>query len=245
MNVKKSDLLFEVEDLLRSMPDWQTLRESSPIANAWIGRALAVISKWKLAEELRAREHLKSAQSPFAATSQAGYSGLLVILHQAQNELRMETVGPTNAAVPEQMIFAYFEALRGVIELANDDVFFIDPYLDADFVARYLPLVGRGVDIRLLSRKRVHALVPAVEAFAKQEGASVEVRATANLHDRYVFIDRMSCYQSGASFKDGAKNAATTITQITDAFGAMLSLYEDLWQSSASHLTVKNGTLVT
>ena len=50
-----------------------------------------------------------------------------------------------------------------------------------------------------------------------------------NFHDRYVFVDRGACYQSGASFKDGAKKAPTTLTQITDAFGPMLKTYEDLW----------------
>ena len=42
----------------------------------------------------------------------------------------------------------------------------------------------------------------------------------AQFHDPSLFIDGSSCYQSGASFKDGAKNAPTTLTQITDAFQA-------------------------
>lgn len=39
----------------------------------------------------------------------------------------------------------------------------------------------------------------------------------AQLGDRYVFVDGKACYQSGASFKDGAKLTPTTLTQITDA----------------------------
>jgi hypothetical protein len=47
--------------------------------------------------------------------------------------------------------------------------------------------------------------------------------------NRYVFVDRLSCYQSGASFKDGAKSAPTTLTQITDAFAPVLKTNEDIW----------------
>ncbi|MEO7145709.1 MAG: hypothetical protein ABI165_19620, partial [Bryobacteraceae bacterium] len=67
-------------------------------------------------------------------------------------------------------------------------------------------------------------------AFAHQNGILIEVRSAPNFHDRYVFfVDRADCYQSGASFKDGAKSAPTTVTQITDAFAAMCRTYDDLW----------------
>ncbi len=42
-----------------------------------------------------------------------------------------------------------------------------------------------------------------------------------------------ACYQSGASFKDGAKNARVTITQITDALVPMLNTYENIWSKAA------------
>ncbi len=130
------------------------------------------------------------------------------------------------------MLFAYFDELRKIIELAKQDIFFVDPYLEADFVSRYLGYVSDGVAIRLLTEKKLQALLPAVETFARQTSASVEVRSTPSIHDRYVFIDRSACYQSGASFKDGAKSAATTITQIVDAFTAVNQTYELLWQKA-------------
>jgi len=72
-------------------------------------------------------------------------------------------------------------------------------------------------------------LLPAVELFAQQNQSQINVRSAQAFHDRYVFIDRASCYQSGASFKDGGRNAPTTLTQITDAFAPVLATYEDLW----------------
>jgi len=60
----------------------------------------------------------------------------------------------------------------------------------------------------------------------------VEVRSAEGFHDRYIFIDHGDCYQSGASFKDGAKKSPTTLTQITDAFSAMQGTYEEIWNNA-------------
>ena len=47
-----------------------------------------------------------------------------------------------------------------------------------------------------------------------------------------MFIDRAACYLSGASFKDGAKNAPTVLAQIRDAFEDMWNTYERKWNES-------------
>ena len=128
-----------------------------------------------------------------------------------------------------QLPFDYFDEIRKILETAQRDVLFVDPYLDAEFVPRYLGHIAAGVNIRLLARERIGTLIPAVELYAKQSNAKIEVRSAAGFHDRYLFVDNSACYQSGASFKDGAKKAPTTVTQITDAFLAVLKTYEDLW----------------
>jgi hypothetical protein len=95
-----------------------------------------------------------------------------------------------------------------------------------------LPHVAAGVTTRLRAREKVLMLLPAVDAFVQQSKAKVEVRAAPNFHDRYIFIDGLACYQSGASFKDGARTAPTTLTQITDAFTAVFQTYEELWSKA-------------
>jgi hypothetical protein len=141
----------------------------------------------------------------------------------------METQGPTNIAVAGGRIFDYFDEIRKIIDLAKEDLLFVDPYLDSEFVSRYLPHVGGSVRVRLLARERLPKLIPAVEAFAAQTGMRLEVRSVGGFHDRYIFVDGASCYQSGASFKDGAKSSPTTLTQITDAFNAVRDTYEAMW----------------
>jgi len=71
-----------------------------------------------------------------------------------------------------------------------------------------------------------------VEALVKQHGYKVEIRSSSKLHDRFVFLDRRECFQSGASFKDGAKNAPSIIVQIIDVFQAMQRAYEDIWTNA-------------
>jgi hypothetical protein len=105
----------------------------------------------------------------------------------------------------------------------------VDAYIDAEFVSRYLTQVPNGTTVRILARERLAALRSAVASFTAQSGISVAVRSANGFHDRYVFIDNLACYQSGASFKDGAKKAPTTLTQITDAFAAVQATYEQMW----------------
>jgi hypothetical protein len=225
----KEQLLTEVEDVLRSMPPRPTIRQATDDNLSWFGRAYAVVGQWKpeLSSLMWGYEERIHGRDPYDAL--VAVSALTTLLQQARHDLRMQTLGPVNVALSHGMVFDYFDEIRRIIELAKQELFFIDPYLDAEFVARYLPHAAVGVTTRLLTREKLATLLPAVDAFMQQHKAKVEVRSASNFHDRYLLVDRSACYQSGASFKDGAKSAPTTLTQITDAFGAMLTTYEALW----------------
>lgn len=225
-------LLAEIEDLLRTTPSRETIRNTTQENYAWFGRLSAVIEAWNLPKSITLTGALiKIHDGRAAQQASQGYSEMMTLLHQARHDLRMKTVGPLNIAVDQGMVFDYFDELRKVIEQAKQEVLFVDPYLDAEFVSRYLENVSSGVTIRLLAREKLSTLLPAVDAFAQQSKKKVEVRSAPNFHDRYIFIDKSACYQSGASFKDGAKLSPTTLTQITDAFAAVSKTYEDMWNS--------------
>ena len=225
----KEQLLAEIEDLLRTMPPRATLRNETEENFAWLGRVSAVIENWDFPKSILLHTYLNQFHGMDPPVLRDGFRKLMTLLYQARHDLRMETLGPTNVAVPQGMVFDYFDEIRKIIELAKQDILFVDPYLDAEFVSRYLPHVSTGVTVRLLAREKLATLLPAVDTFARQFGTSIGVRSALDFHDRYIFVDRAACYQSGASFKDGAKKAPTTLTQITDAFGPVLQTYEDLW----------------
>jgi len=227
--MNQEELLGEVEDVLRTMPPRETLRHPTDENFAWLGRVSAFIEAWDLSKTISLGMAMHQFQGQMARDAQEGMRTILTLLHQARHDLRMKTIGPVNAAMGHGRVFDYFDEVRKIIEPAKQDLFFVDPYLDAEFVSRYLPHVAAGVAIRLLAREKVSTLLPAVDLYARQSDTAVHVRSVPGFHDRYVIVDRAACYQSGASFKDGAKAAPTTLTQITDAFLVVLKTYEDLW----------------
>ncbi len=232
MPLTKVQLLAETEDLLRTAPPLAEIIQNKESGVAWFGRFSAVIRAWDMprsAEVLLAQMQLESTISE---QRHNGYRRILAVLNEARHALRMQTVGPVSLAVAHGQVFEYFDEVRKVIEMAKQDILFVDAYLDAEFVSRYLSHVSKGVTIRLLARERLTTLLPAVDLFAKQSGCAIEVRSASHFHDRYVFVDRNACYQSGASFKDGAKSAPTTLNQITDAFAPVLQTYEDKWSNA-------------
>jgi hypothetical protein len=226
--VAKERLLAEVEDIIRQMPPRERIRQDS----AWFGRAFAAIDNWNPYKSPSATLFHSLFLSNIGFSGENHLQQFVALLHHARHDLLMQVPSAGTVAVPHGMVFDYFDELRKIIELAKQDVLFVDPYLDAEFVSRYLPHVAAGVTIRLLAREELATLLPAVDAFSRQTGRTIQVRSAANFHDRYLLVDRNACYQSGASFKDGAKSAPTTPTQITDAFVGVARTYEDLWNGA-------------
>jgi len=222
MPLTKEQLLAEVEDLLRNVPPIPEILQNQESGVAWLGRFSAVIHAWDFTRGplvLLGQQQLES-MDPHAIAN--GHRRILTLLNEARHALRMETVGPLSVCIAHGQVFDYFDEVRRIVELAKQDLLFVDPYLDADFVSRYLSHVSKGVTVRLLAREKLATLLPAVDLFTRQSGLTIQVRSALHFHDRYLFADNNSCFQSGASFKDGAKSAPTTLTQITDAFVPMV-----------------------
>jgi len=234
-SIAPEQLLAEIEDVIRTMPPRATMRHETPENLSWLGRASAVIHLWDPIRSVIFDHHVTNIHHPMAREAEQGFRGALTMLHQAGHELRLRTVGPLTVAMGQGSVFDYFDEVRKVIEAAKSDLLFVDPYLDAEFVSRYLPHVSQGVTIRLLGCNRMATLLSAVELLRQQTGLAIEVRSAGAFHDRYVFVDGQACYQSGASFKDGAKTAPTTLTQIVDAFAAVFTTYEQVWTSGTVH----------
>jgi hypothetical protein len=223
-------LALEIEDLIRTLPDPRDFVANPDKCLPWLGRANAAMNAWDMP---RAMVHFEPHVRLLANSGNFDFSktrrSILVQLHQAQSDLRLQSTGPLSIGIETGRVFDYFDEIRRMIESAKLDLFFVDAYIDAEFVSRYLPHVTAGTPIRILAREKLTSLQPAVEAFVAQTSHDIEVRTTAGFHDRYVFVDGLACFQSGASFKDGAKKAPTTLTQVTDAFAAVQTTYEHLW----------------
>ena len=230
--MNNEELLAEIEDLLRNIPERATIRHDTDENFSWFGRLSAIIEAWDSIKGAELSVCLLQFHTKDAITSDKALRLIMTLLHQARHDLRMKTFGPTNVAIEKGMVFDYFDEIRKIIQTATKDLFFIDPYLDAEFVSKYLGNTADRVVIRLLAREKLNTLLPAIDTFTKQHRVEVKVRSAKGFHDRYIIVDGDSCFQSGASFQNGAKKSPTTLTQITDAFPAVQSTYEKMWDEA-------------
>lgn len=231
--IDPKDILVEIEDLIRTLPDlaygWE-----EPEALDWIGRARAILTLPQLNVYAETVVAIQQATSGLTRDSWQGKKTIQILLNQVRHSIRMQTVGPLSVAISKGMVFDYFDGLRKIIEEARADILIVDPYMDAEIVSRYLPFVAKSVTIRLLASKHVATLGPAAKLFAEQNQSSVEIRKATSLHDRFIFIDKKRGFQSGASFHQGGVKSPTTLTEITDTLSVVRKTYEELWATGES-----------
>ena len=227
----KMQLLAEVEELIRSAPNsaYQATERSE-----WLGQVSATLQQ-VLSSNSDVNSFISATGirgSDGRIQQEAYYRQILVSLHKTRRLLLWATKTPTGVVIESGKHFDYFDSIRRIIEQAKEEILFVDRYMGAEFVSRYLKPINSQVRIRLLTRFELNSLRAAIDALSNQSGISVEIRSSNHIHDRFLFVDRKTCHMSGASFKDGAKRAPTIVAEITDAFDALLRCYEDIWNYS-------------
>ena len=222
-----SQLLAEIEDTIRTVPrDF-----SHPEAVSWVGRATSLLKRWAPDRSIIIDSHARGSLGISDLLASSNFQSVLMLLHEARHDLRLDEVGPLSTVVEKGQTFDYFDEVRKLLVTAQNEVFFVDPYLSAEFVSRYFPHLQSGVHIRLLGKKDLPALLSAVDLAAQQYQVQVSVRSSTSIHDRFVFLDGKRGFNSGASFKDGARLSPTIVTEITDTLPAVLATYEQLWST--------------
>ncbi len=226
----KQQLLSQVDDLIRTIPEKILAETSSSIE--WLGRLKAVMKRWDRGTPSKI-DRIAYGGSSSRLRDESPQSQILRMLHDARNDLLLDLPDTTSVSHQAGMTFDYFDSVRKIIESANEEIFFIDPYLDAEFVSRYLVHVKPRTAVRMLGRDNSTRVSSSLEAIsAQQNGLQVLFRTVEGFHDRHIIIDRRLCYQSGASFKDGARNSPTTLTEITDVADQVIKTYETYWDKA-------------
>lgn len=176
------------------------------------------------------------AANPFTANSRdQACTRFMAETRAIYTRLRLSTNTFVTRQVEHGQVHDYFEEIRRIITGADADILFLDAYIDPEFLTRYLPQVPASVRVRLLtSAKSASRLADALRLWLQQHGGNVELRSVSNgsLHDRHLVIDGRDVYQSGASFKDGAKHAPTSINQVVDVAAEMIAAHEARWAAA-------------
>jgi hypothetical protein len=126
--------------------------------------------------------------------------------------------------------YAFYCDLSSIVKAAQQDIFIVDAYLDRDLFQLYVNRVSNIVKVRILSNK----ISTDVQIVARlcANGRPLEMRATAAIHDRHVFIDQRG-WVIGQSIKDAARKKPTYLVELEQpALGATKAAYESLWQTA-------------
>jgi hypothetical protein len=129
------------------------------------------------------------------------------------------TLATQNAVVSEQFFPAGSEhdayvSIRDILHQAKNSLLIVDPYLSNAILTtvKSSPLQDFVLTIRLLTSEKGLKQQPdttlEAQKFMKQfPNSTVEIRTTAEFHDRFICIDNAEYYHVGASIKDAGVRA--------------------------------------
>lgn len=228
-----------LRDALSNRPDDPWSDESA----AWFSNVIGIINAHDISLGMplqllisRVTNVSTAASSPtLIAMTMNAQSEFLARARSVLTQLQLQTNTFITRSVVQGAVHDYFEEVRQLLAGAQQDVLFIDPYIDPSFVARYVPQITSGVSIRLLTAEpRADQLMQALYLYEQQHQVKVQVRVVPakSLHDRHLIVDQRDVYQSGASFKDGGRNAPTSINQIVDVATDLIRAHDANWANA-------------
>lgn len=120
--------------------------------------------------------------------------------------------------------YEFYRDVKACLNLAQKEIFVIDPYLGTEIFEVYASAIPRTVNFRLLSAK----IQPDVLALAQKyaAGGNFAMRSTNAIHDRVLFADNR-VWLTGQSLKDAAKKKPTYIVEHDEPL--MRGAYEPIW----------------
>ena len=82
----QEDILAEIEDVLRTMPDRRTMHHETDDNLAWLGRTVAAITRWNSVQGIAAKSHARQLHRYDASEMREGANGLIMLLREAQSD---------------------------------------------------------------------------------------------------------------------------------------------------------------
>lgn len=111
---------------------------------------------------------------------------------------------------PANSEYDAYVAIRDILANASTEIVVVDAYIGSSLLQTLKSLTQHDLHVRFLTTERNLKPDFAVEvaAFQRQVGhITLEVRTTANFHDRFIVIDGVEFYHVGASIKDAGRRA--------------------------------------
>ena len=131
-------------------------------------------------------------------------------------------IGKLRLELPEEVIkgpyqpgeeYDFYRNLSSLIESATHDIFIVDAYLDEKVFDLYVDKVPSTVTVRILSKKITSKAEAVAKMYVKRR--PLELRSSAQIHDRVVFIDHRG-WVIGQSIKDAAAKKPTYMIELNE-----------------------------
>lgn len=134
---------------------------------------------------------------------------------------------------PKNSQWDAFVAIRKVIANAKSQLMIVDPYCDHAFFALLESSGARAMAVRLLCRNNPGSLKAEAKAFSDQHHqVSIELRTSADFHDRFLVVDQAECVHLGASINH-AGSRAFMISAVEDSRNrdALIKAVNQAWSN--------------
>jgi hypothetical protein len=132
--------------------------------------------------------------------------GMIAVLKSAVQQLRWQLPDPTQVFLPAGSPHDAYLEIRKIIQLVVTDVLIVDSYVDGT-IWSLLKNIPATAKIRIMTMQMKGDFALEAHKFLRQQGNTVEVRQTAQYHDRFIVVDGLRCWHLGVSIKDAGNKA--------------------------------------
>jgi hypothetical protein len=148
-------------------------------------------------------------------------------------------IGALRMQLPEEEIkgfyesgdqYAFYRDLSSLIAAATQEILIVDAYVDRQVFDLYVDQVPGNVAIRILSDRIGTNVETVARMYARNK--PLELRSSAQIHDRMLFIDRRG-WISGQSIKDAAGKKPTYLIELSEPLlSAARDIYIRIWATA-------------
>ena len=203
-------LLALLEDTIKSAPAFPYQGGLSADDLKWLGRADALL---EASDAVSALVHFRAARSAINSYSHSR-ENLLIPLYDAFSRMELSVPSANKGAfIPGGDTWNGYAALVAIFQKECDEIFVVDPYLDASIYTDLAPhaVAKRGIKCLTANKQQnVPGLVAASKKWASDLSVNerkVEVRTLPGsaLHDRLVIVNPQEVWLVSQSLRDIAK----------------------------------------
>ena len=128
--------------------------------------------------------------------------------------------------------YGFYRDLSSLIVTTTREIFIVDAYLDEDVFNLYVAKVPASAMVHILSNRIGPNVETVTKMYAKRR--SLELRSSADVHDRMLFIDQRG-WVIGQSIKDAARKKPTYLIELEEpSLTAERDIHNRIWAAAVN-----------